>query len=143
MVIGSLRKPGRVPDRRGLPFSLVVLKIGPPIVPGLNPTGLSIRQSLSGGVAFATVCDQTNVPWTGVNGRMLTCNRAWNFLGGVRQKSAVQNITSNAVEYSYNRSNDFLRLFPGADSCQQLTNRNVQLNPDSSGKFILVLNVTI
>jgi hypothetical protein len=115
----------------------------PPVVKERNPIDLSIQQPISGGGTFTIVCDETNITFTGVDGRGRPLRWAWHLAGGAQQKSAVQNVTPDAVKYSYNGVNYRLQLYPGAGSCRQLTNADIQLNADSSGKLVLILNVAI
>lgn len=116
---------------------------GSPVVKELNPKDLSIQQPLSGGGTFTIVCDETNLSFTGVDERGRPLRWAWRLAGGARQNSAVQNVTSSSVHYSYNGMNYRLQLFPGVGSCQYLTNGVIQLNPDSTGRLAIILNVAI
>jgi hypothetical protein len=116
---------------------------GPPVVEELNPTDLIIQQPLSGGATFTIVCAETNVTFTGIDGRGRPLRWAWRLAGGAKQKSVMHNVTPNTVKYYYNEVTYHLQLNPGAGSCQQLTNGDIRLNPNSSGKLVLILNVTI
>jgi len=116
---------------------------GPPVVKELNPTDLSIRQPLDGGGIFSIHCCETNVSFTGVDGQGQPLSWAWNLVGGAQQTSAVQNIMSNSITYSYSGVNYQLRLAPNAGSCRQLSNGDIRLSPNSSGKLVLILDVTI
>ena len=112
---------------------------GPPVVKELNPTDLSIRQTLRGGGTFSIVCRETNVTLTGVDGQGQPLHWAWDLVGGAQQKSAVQTVMPNGIAYHYTGMNYQLRLSPDAGSCQQLGNGAIRLNPNSSGKLVLIL----
>jgi hypothetical protein len=112
---------------------------GPPVVKELNPTDLSIRQPLGGGGTFSIVCGETNVTFTGVDGQGQPLRWAWDMVGGAKQKSAVQTVTSNSIAYHGTGIDYQLRLAPGAGSCQQLENGAIRLIPDGSGKLVLLL----
>jgi len=112
---------------------------GPPVVKELNPTDLSIRQPLGGGGTFSIVCGETNVTFTGVDGQGQPLRWAWDMVGGAKQKSAVQTVTSNSIAYHGTGIDYQLRLAPGAGSCQQLENGAIRLIPDGSGKLVLIL----
>ena len=112
---------------------------GPPVVKELTPTDLSSRQPLRGGGTLSIVCCETNVTFAGVDGQGQPLRWAWDLVGGVRQKSAVQAVTSNAVAYHYNGVDYQLRLAPDAGFCQQLANGAIRLSPNRSGKLVLIL----
>lgn len=113
---------------------------GLPVVKELNPTDLSIQQPLSGGGSFSIICCETNVTFTAVGGNGQPLNWAWNLVGGAQQSSAVQNVASNSITYSYIGVNYQLQIAPNGGSCQQLSNGNIQLNPNSSGTLVLILD---
>jgi hypothetical protein len=115
---------------------------GPPVVKELNPTDLTIRQPLRGGGTFSIVCGETDVTFTGVDGQGQPLRWAWDMVGGAQQKSAVQTVTPNGVAYHCPGMNYRLGLSPNAGSCQQLSNGAIRLSPNSSGKLVLILNVT-
>jgi hypothetical protein len=112
---------------------------GPPVVKELNPTDLSITQPLRGGGTFSIVCRESNVTFNGVDAQGQPLRWAWNLVGGARQESAVQTVTSNAVAYNYSGINYQLRVSPDAGSCQQLRDGAIRLSPDKSGKLVLIL----
>jgi hypothetical protein len=123
---------------------------GSPVVKEQTPTDLSIRQSLKGGGSFSIVCSETNVALVGLDGNGQPLHWALNLIGGVRQKSAVQNVTSNSIEYTFrsvaaNEStagavNYQLKLTANMGSCQQLSNGDIRLSPNAAGKLVLMLN---
>ncbi|MDB6110215.1 MAG: hypothetical protein JWR69_1965 [Pedosphaera sp.] len=112
---------------------------GPPVVKELNATDLSIIQPLSGGGSFSIVCCETNVAFTGLDAQGQPLRWAWNLVGGAQQTSAVQNVASNSITYNYTGVNYQLQLAPGAGSCQLLSNGDIRLSPNSSGKLALIL----
>jgi hypothetical protein len=111
---------------------------GPPLVKELNATDLSIQQPLSDGGVFSIVCSETNLTFTGVDRQGQALPWAWNLVGA-RQKSAVQNVTSNRITYSYAGVKYQLQVAPNAGSCQQLSNGEIQLSPNRAGKLVLTL----
>jgi hypothetical protein len=115
---------------------------GPPVVTELNQTDLSIRQPLRDGGTFTIVCSETKVTCTGVDGQGKPLRWAWDLVGGEQQKAAVQTVTSNSVAYHLTGMNYQIRLSPDAGSCQQLENGAIRLNPNQSGKNILILDGT-
>jgi len=125
---------------------------GPPIVKELSPTELSIRQSLIGGGVFSIVCGETNIAFSGVDGKGQPLRWAWNLIGGVQQKSAVQAVVSNSVTYIFHPvSADGsqgagvkyrLQVAPDAGSCQPLSNGDLRLNSNDSGKLVLLLSAS-
>jgi hypothetical protein len=112
---------------------------GPPAVKELNPTDLSVTQPLRGGGTFSIVCRESNVAFKGVDGQGQPLRWAWNLVGGKRQKSAVQTVTSNGVAYHYSGIDYQLRLPADAGFCQRLSDGAIWLNPDRSGKLVLIL----
>jgi hypothetical protein len=115
---------------------------GPPVVKELNHTDLSIQQPLRGGGTLSIVCRETNVTFSGVDGQGQPLRWAWDLVGGAQQTSAVQTVSSNSIAYQYAGVDYQLRLSSGAGSCQRLSNSDIRLSPNSSGKLVLLLNVT-
>lgn len=113
---------------------------GPPVVEELSGTDLSIQQPLGDGGTFSIVCGETNITFTGADGQGQPLRWAWDLVGGAQQTSAVQNVTSNSITYSYTGVNYQLQMAPNAGSCQQLSNGDIQLSPGSSGILVLILN---
>ena len=112
---------------------------GSPVVKELTPTDLSIRQPLRGGGTFSIVCGETNITFAGVDGQGKPLHWAWDMVGGARQKSAVQMVSSNCVAYNYSGVNYQLRLAPEAGFSEQLSSGAIRLHPASSGKLVLIL----
>ena len=112
---------------------------GPPVVQERNTTDLSIQQSLRRGGTLSIVCGETNVTCTGVDGQGQPLRWALEMVGGARQKSAVQLVTSNSIAYHSTGVSYQLRLSSDAGSCEQLGNGAIRLSPNHSGR--LVLNV--
>ena len=109
------------------------------MVKELTPTDLTIRQPRRGGGTFSIVCSETNVTFTGVDVQGKPLRWAWDMVGGARQKSAVQTVYANRVAYNYTGANYQLWLSPDAGFCEQLSSGAIRLNPDSSGKLVLIL----
>jgi hypothetical protein len=112
---------------------------GPPEVRELNRTDLSIRQPLRGGGTFSMVCRETGVTFTGVDGQGKPLRWAWDMVGGVEQKSAIQTVTSKLITYSSAGVSYQLRLAPEG-FCEQLGNGTIRLHPGHSGKLGLILS---
>jgi hypothetical protein len=111
---------------------------GPPEVKELNRTDLSIRQPLREGGTFSIICRESKVAFSGVDSQGKPLRWAWDMVGGVQQKSAVQGMTPTRITYNNAGASYQLRLSSG--SCQQLGNGTIRLNPDSSGKLGLILS---
>jgi hypothetical protein len=132
-----------------LPSGSFMIPQGPPLVKELSPTDLSIQQPLVGGGTFSIICTETNVTCTATNGQGQPLSWAWDMVGGAQQTSAVQNVASNSISYIFDPVaadgstgigvNYQLQLASGAGSCQQLSNGDIQLSPDSSGKLVMDL----
>ena len=112
---------------------------GPPVVVELNPTDLSIRQPLRGGGAFSIVCCETKVTFTGMDEQGKPLHWAWDLVGGARQNSVVQTVTSNSIAYHSAGMNYQLSVPPDTGSCHRLGNGAIRLSPSSSGKLVLLL----
>jgi hypothetical protein len=115
---------------------------GQPVVKELNPTDLSIQQPLSGGGTFSIICCETNITFTGVDGKGQALSWAWDLAGGTQQATVVQTVTSNTITYDYSGADYHIRMAPNAGSCQQIDAQTIQLRPNASGKLILILDVT-
>ena len=113
---------------------------GPPVVIELDPAKLDVRQPLRGGGAFEMICGETNVMFTGMDGQGQPLPWAWELVGGIQQKSAVQAVTPDAVFYHYSGVNYFLKLSPDEGSCRQLTSGVIRLTPNDSGKLEFILD---
>jgi hypothetical protein len=116
---------------------------GSPVVKELNRTDLCITQTLRGGGTFSIVCGETNITFSGLDSQGQPLHWALALAGGARQASAVQAVTPHAVAYRYSGVNYQLRLPPGAGDCQPLRNGDIRLNPDVSGKLVLILAVNM
>ena len=116
---------------------------GPPIVSELNKTDLSVHQSLRGGGVFSIVCRENNVTFSATDGDRQPLDWVWNLVGGAKQTSVVQNVTSSSIRYLYNGVHYQLQIAPNAGSCQRLNNGVIRLIPNSSGKLILILNAAM
>jgi hypothetical protein len=77
-----------------------------------------------------------------VDGQGKPLRWAWDMVGGKRQKSAVQSMTSNQIAYHYAGMNYQLQLAPDGSSCRQLENGSIRLNPNRSGSLGLILNLS-
>jgi hypothetical protein len=54
----------------------------------------------------------------------------------------VRTVTPNAVAYRATGMDYQLKLPSGGGTCRQLANGTIRLNPDASGKLVLLLDVT-
>ena len=86
------------------------------------------------------ICGETNVMFTGMDGQGQPLPWAWELVGGIQQKSAVQAVTPDAVFYHYSGVNYFLKLSPDEGSCRQLTSGVIRLTPNDSGKLEFILD---
>jgi hypothetical protein len=120
-----------------------MIPLGQPVVKELNPTDLSIQQPLSNGGSFSILCCETNVTFTGVDEKGQPLSWAWNLAGGTQQAAAVQTVTSNSVTYRYMGANYHFQMAPNTGSCQQIDTQTIRLNPNTSGKLTLILNVAM
>ncbi|HXI72755.1 MAG TPA: hypothetical protein VNN22_20645 [Verrucomicrobiae bacterium] len=115
---------------------------GPPVVKELNRTDLSITQPLAGGGVFSMICSEAKIVCTAVDGDGKPLRWAWNLAGGAQQQVVVQAVASNGITYHYAGVNYEPKLSSGMGSCQQLSNGDIRLCPNNSGKLELFLNVT-
>lgn len=113
---------------------------GPLVVKELNQTDLSTQQSLRGGGIFSIVCREADVTCTCVDGQGRPMRWAWELVGGVQQRSAVQTVMPNAVLYHDAGVKYELKLFPGAGSCQQLVNGSIRFISNGAGKLVMILS---
>jgi hypothetical protein len=113
---------------------------GSPVVTELDKSRLSIKQALRDGGALTIVCSETGITFSGTEGQGKALRWALDLVGGDKQRTAAENVSSDGVLYHYNGTHYKLALAPGAGSCQQLTNGVIRLNPDGSGKLVLILN---
>ena len=111
---------------------------GPPVVSELTPTDLSIRQPLRGGGTFSIICAETKVTCTVTDEQGKPLPWAWDLVGGAHQKSVVQGVTSNSVNYRFGGMNYEIKLSPDMVTCRQLDNGVIRLSPNSSGKLVLI-----
>ncbi len=125
-----------LPDGKKLPLT----PNGPPVVEELNPTDLIIRQPLRGGGKFSVVCREGGVTCTAVDGRSQSLPWVFDLVGGDRQKTAVQTVTSNSVSYCCLGASYQLRLAPGGGYCQQLNNGDLRLSPSPAGELVMILD---
>jgi hypothetical protein len=114
---------------------------GAPVVKELNPTDLSIQQSLKDGGTFSVVCGETKVTFVGMNGQGQPLLWAWDLVGGARQKTAVQSVAADAITYQSAGGSYQLKVAPGAGSCQRLDDESIRLSPNSSGKLVMNLGL--
>ena len=112
---------------------------GPPVVTELNPTDLSIRQPLRGGGTFSIVCAETHITFTGVDEQGKPLSWALDLVGGAQQKSVVQRVSSNSVVYRALGLDYQLGVAPNAGACEQLASGAIRLNPNGSGRLVLLL----
>lgn len=113
---------------------------GSPGVEELDRTHLIIRQPLRGDRVFKIVCGETGVDFCGVDGQGRALHWALDLVGGDKQATAVQKISTNGIQYHYHSTNYKLGVPRGAGSCEQLTNGVIRITPNSSGKLRLILD---
>ena len=111
---------------------------GPPVVSELTPTDLSIRQPLRGGGTFSIICAETKVTCTATDEQGKPLPWAWDLVGGAHQKSVVQGVTSNSVNYRFGGMSYQIKLSPDMVTCRQLDNGVIRISPNSSGKLVLI-----
>jgi len=111
---------------------------GPPAVSELTPTDLSIRQPLRGGGTFSIICAETKVTCTVTDEQGKPLPWAWDLVGGAHQKSVVQGVTSNSVNYRFGGMSYQIKLSPDMVTCRQLDNGVIRISPNSSGKLVLI-----
>jgi hypothetical protein len=111
---------------------------GPPAVSELTPTDLSIRQPLRGGGTFSIICAETKVTCTATDEQGKPLPWAWDLVGGAHQKSVVQGVTSNSVNYRFGGMSYQIKLSPDMVTCRQLDNGVIRISPNSSGKLVLI-----
>jgi hypothetical protein len=114
---------------------------GAPVVKELSATELGISQPLRGGGVFSMVCSEAKLTCAGVGGQGQPLSWAWTVVGGARQKSVVRKVTSKSVAYHVTGMDYQLRLPPDGGSCRQLENGILRLDPNPSGKLVLLLDV--
>ena len=116
---------------------------GPPVVSELNATDLSIQQPLRGGGTFLIICAETKVTFTATDEQGKPLPWAWDLVGGAQQKSVVQSVASNSINYRSTGMNYQIRVSPDMGTCQQLGNGAIRLSPNSAGKLVLILATTM
>jgi hypothetical protein len=112
---------------------------GPPVVTELNRTDLSITQPLRNGGTFSMICGEAGVNCSCVNVQGQPLYWAWDMTGGAQQKSAVQGVTPDCVQYHGGGVDYKLQVAPGGGFCQQLADGTIRISADSSGKIVLIL----
>lgn len=106
-----------------------------PIIKELSSTSLSIQQPLEGGGTFTIVCSETHVTFSGVDQHGLPLHWAWHLVGGLKQESVVQVVGTDNITYQYEGTDYQLRLASNSGSCEQLTNGDIQIMANPSGKL--------
>lgn len=110
---------------------------GKPVVKELNASDLSIEQPVDGGGTFTIVCRENCLAFTGVDYYGKPLRWAWRLVGGAGQKSVVQSVTPNVVEYRFDGVDYRLRLQPG--SCTQLADGEILVRPNKAGKLVMLM----
>lgn len=113
---------------------------GQPTVKELNKTDLSVSQPLRGGGVFTMILTEAEATFSAVDGQGQPLNWAWDLVGGERQKSAIQTVAANAIGYHFTGMDYKLKLARNAGSCEQLSNGNIRLSSNKSGKMVLILD---
>jgi hypothetical protein len=112
---------------------------GPPVVTELNRTDLNITQPLRNGGTFSMICREAGVICSVVNGQGQPLYWAWDLVGGAQQKSVVQRVTPDCVQYHGGGVDYKLQVAPGGGFCQQLAGGTIRISADSSGNIVLIL----
>ncbi len=122
-------------------MTLPLATAGEPEVTELNAHDLSIRQPLADGGTFTLICAETNLTGIAVDRQAHPLAWAWNFVGGTRQKSAVQSVAPDGITYRFEGTDYHLQLPSHGGTCQQLENGMVQVRPNSEGVLMLEFGV--
>ena len=112
---------------------------GSPTIKELSPTDLSIQQPLEDGGVFSIICSETQVTFSGVDQQGLPLHWAWHLVGGQKQESVVQAVGTDSITYQYAGTGYQVRLASDSGSCQQLTNGDIQIRANPSGKLEIEL----
>ena len=112
---------------------------GSPTIKELGPTNLSIQQPLECGGTFSIICSETHVTFSGVDQQGLPLHWAWHLIGGPKQESVVQVVGTDNITYQYAGTDYQLRLASNSGSFQQLTNGDIQMSANLSGKLEIEL----
>lgn len=110
---------------------------GAPEVKELNARELSVRQPLHDGGSFSMICSERKVACNGINRDGRPLRWAWNLAGGAGQKAVVRSVDSDRIHYQFGGMDYELRISSG--SCRQLAGGNIQIDPGTAGKMILIL----
>lgn len=112
---------------------------GSPTIKELGPTNLSIQQPLEGGGAFSIICSETRVTFSGVDQGGLPLHWAWCLVGGPKQEAVVRIVGTNSITYQYAGTDYQLRLASNSGFCQRLTNGDIRISANLSGKLEIEL----
>jgi hypothetical protein len=85
------------------------------------------------------ICGEAGVNCSCVNVQGQPLYWAWDMTGGAQQKSAVQGVTPDCVQYHGGGVDYKLQVAPGGGFCQQLADGTIRISADSSGKIVLIL----
>ncbi len=113
---------------------------GDPIVQSSGVKKLKVEQPLKDAGKFLMICAEHKITCTVVdcNGKPLPW--AWQLVGGAQQKSIVQSVAPQTVDYLYMGANYQLRSQRGFGFCHHLDNGDIQIVANDAGTIVLLLN---
>ncbi len=111
-----------------------------PEVTELSESELKIEQTLQGGGVFTMVCDDGKVTCTGVDGQGKPLRWGMKLVGGERFKAAVKSVDTRGIAYEDSGVSYRLNLAPDGCTAVRLDNGSILLNPDRTGKLVLILD---
>jgi hypothetical protein len=116
---------------------------GIPAIKGQDAKELRIEQPIEGGGEFLIVCAEDKIKFTATDVEGKPLRWAWKLVGGAKQKSLMQSITTRTIDYSFAGTKYDLRLPHGSGSCRQLQNGDVELVANNAGMLVLLLDGTV
>jgi hypothetical protein len=112
---------------------------GIPAIKGQDAKELRIEQPIEGGGEFLIVCAEDKIKFTATDVEGKPLRWAWKLVGGAKQKSLVQSVTTRTIDYSSAGTKYDLRLPRRSGSCRQLQNGDVELMANDAGTLTLLL----
>ena len=113
---------------------------GDPIVRSVSSKKLEIEQSLKSGGEFQMICTEGEIDCTVVDDKGKPMHWAWKLAGGAKQKSIIQSVAPQAVDYLYAGTGYQLRLPRGSGFCRQLRSGDIQIKANKTGTIVLLLD---
>lgn len=108
---------------------------GPPAIKELTATVLRIKQPLEGGGVFSIICSENHVSFSGLDQQGLPLRWAWRLVGGPKQEAIVRTVRADQIAYRYIGTDYQVRLISNSGACEQLTNGDLQINANASGRL--------